>query len=116
VSTLKALACDFDGSLASDDASGPGTREAVAQARRAGVRIILVTGKTDHAQRGDFSQWVRGVFGDHDLARQLGKAEARWRRRELDDLRAAIDSVIVARYGDGARPGARQPHAAEAGP
>jgi hypothetical protein len=32
----------------------------------------------DHAYRGDFSQWVLGVFGDHDLARQLGKVEARW--------------------------------------
>ena len=40
-----------------------------------------------HAGHGDFSRWVLGVFGDQLLARQLGKAEARWRRRELVDLR-----------------------------
>jgi hypothetical protein len=28
-----------------------------------------------HAARGDFSRWVRDVFADLELARQLGKAE-----------------------------------------
>ena len=28
----------------------------------------------DHAERGDFSRWVRDVFADAELARQLGKA------------------------------------------
>ena len=72
--------------------------------------------RRDHAHRGDFSQWVRGVFGDHDLARQLGKVEARWRRRDLDDLRAAIAALIVARYGDDELTGAHQAHAPEAAP
>jgi hypothetical protein len=52
-----------------------------------------------HAGHGDFSRWVRGVFGDETLARQLGKTEARRRRGELVDLRAAIDRLIAVRYG-----------------
>jgi hydroxymethylpyrimidine pyrophosphatase-like HAD family hydrolase len=52
-----------------------------------------------HAERGDFSRWVRDVFADTELARQLGKAEARWRRGELPDLREAIDALITVRYG-----------------
>ncbi len=52
-----------------------------------------------HAERGDFSRWVRDVFADLELARQLGKAETRWRRGELPDLREAIDALITVRYG-----------------
>jgi hydroxymethylpyrimidine pyrophosphatase-like HAD family hydrolase len=52
-----------------------------------------------HAERGDFSRWVRDVFADAELARQLGKAETRWRRRELPDLREAVDALITVRYG-----------------
>lgn len=52
-----------------------------------------------HAERGDFSRWVRDVFADTELARQLGKAERRWRRGELPDLREAIDALITVRYG-----------------
>lgn len=52
-----------------------------------------------HAGHGDFSRWVLGVFGDQKLARQLGKAEARWRRGELVDLQGAIDRLIAVRYG-----------------
>jgi hypothetical protein len=52
-----------------------------------------------HAEHGDFSRWVRDVFADAELARQLRKIEARWRRRELADLRRAIDALITVRYG-----------------
>jgi hypothetical protein len=52
-----------------------------------------------HAERGDFSCWVRDVFADAELARQLGKIEGRWRRRELADLRRTIDALITVRYG-----------------
>jgi hypothetical protein len=52
-----------------------------------------------HAERGDFSRWVRDVFADAELARQLRKIEARWRRRELADLRRTIDALITVRYG-----------------
>ena len=43
---FKALAFDFDGTLASDDRIGPGVREALGRARQAGLRLILVTGRT----------------------------------------------------------------------
>lgn len=56
---------------------------------------------THHAGRGDFSRWVRDVFGDTELARQIGKAEVRFQRGELADLRAMIDILITARYGGG---------------
>jgi hypothetical protein len=66
-------------------------------------RRVVVTAPEEllayHAERGDFSRWVRDVFADAELARQLGKAEARWRRRELPDLREAIDALITVRYG-----------------
>ncbi|MGH7401142.1 MAG: HAD hydrolase family protein [Candidatus Rokuibacteriota bacterium] len=52
-----------------------------------------------HGERGDFSRWVRDVFADLELARQLRKIEARGRRGELSDLRSAIDELITARYG-----------------
>ncbi|HYB69885.1 MAG TPA: HAD hydrolase family protein [Candidatus Bathyarchaeia archaeon] len=52
-----------------------------------------------HAAAGDFSRWVRDVFGDAELARQLHKIEARWTRSELKDLRRAVDAVITVRYG-----------------
>jgi hydroxymethylpyrimidine pyrophosphatase-like HAD family hydrolase len=52
-----------------------------------------------HAGRGDFSRWVREVFSDRELARQLRKSEARWRRGELPDLRRAIAHPVAYRYG-----------------
>jgi len=52
-----------------------------------------------HAGRGDFSRWIRDVFADAELARQLRKVEARWLRGELPDLRRAIGGPIVTRYG-----------------
>jgi hypothetical protein len=52
-----------------------------------------------HAERGDFSRWVLGAFSDPTLAQHLRKLEARWRRGEVPDLRAALDRVIALRYG-----------------
>jgi len=52
-----------------------------------------------HAARGDFSRWVLDVFSDRELARQLRKTEARWRRGEIPDIRGAIDRLIAFRYG-----------------
>jgi HAD superfamily hydrolase (TIGR01484 family) len=43
---FKALACDFDGTLASDDRIGPAARRALSKAREAGIKLILVTGRT----------------------------------------------------------------------
>ncbi len=56
-----------------------------------------------HAARGDFSRWVLDVFSDRELASQLQKTEARWRRAEIPDLRGAIDRLIAFRYGADAR-------------
>jgi hypothetical protein len=66
-------------------------------------RRVVATAPDDvlahHAGHGDFSRWVRDVFADAELARQLRKIEARWRRREVADLRRPIDALITVRYG-----------------
>ena len=66
-------------------------------------RRVVMTASADmlahHAERGDFSRWVHDVFADAELARQLRKIEARWRRREPADLRRSIDALITVRYG-----------------
>lgn len=66
-------------------------------------RRVVATAPDDvlahHARHGDFSRWVRDVFADLELSRQLRKIEARWRRRELADLRRTIDALITVRYG-----------------
>src|SRR3990172_6493901 len=43
---FKALACDYDGTLASEDRIGQAALSALEQARQAGLRLILVTGRT----------------------------------------------------------------------
>jgi hypothetical protein len=43
---FQALACDYDGTLASDDRIGEQTLAALERARGAGLRLILVTGRT----------------------------------------------------------------------
>jgi phosphoglycolate phosphatase-like HAD superfamily hydrolase len=43
---FKALACDYDGTLASHDRIGEEALAALARARGAGVRLVLVTGRT----------------------------------------------------------------------
>jgi hypothetical protein len=52
-----------------------------------------------HARRGDFSRWVRDVFSDRLLGRQIRKLEARWARGEVRDLRPALQGLIALRYG-----------------
>jgi hypothetical protein len=43
---VRALACDYDGTLASQDRIGPEARAALERARKAGLRLVLVTGRT----------------------------------------------------------------------
>ena len=65
-------------------------------------RMVALTDErvlAHHAGHGDFSRWVLDVFSDRELARQLSKTEARWRRREIPDLRAALGRLITLRYG-----------------
>jgi hydroxymethylpyrimidine pyrophosphatase-like HAD family hydrolase len=44
--TVKALACDYDGTLASHDRLAPEAVRALEQARAAGLRVVLATGRT----------------------------------------------------------------------
>ena len=43
---LRALACDYDGTIASQDRIDPAALDALIRAREAGLRLILVTGRT----------------------------------------------------------------------
>jgi hydroxymethylpyrimidine pyrophosphatase-like HAD family hydrolase len=71
------------------------------QSFRAVVRTVPGGVLTHHSRRGDFARWVRDVFRDAELARQIGKAEVRFTRGELADLREMLDTLITTRYGDG---------------
>ena len=82
---------------------GPDGRVSASADSLHSFRRVVATAPDDvlahHAGHGDFSRWVRDVFADTELARQLRKIEARWRRRELADLRRTIDALITVRYG-----------------
>jgi hypothetical protein len=82
---------------------GPDGRVSASADSLHSFRRVVATAPDDvlahHAEHGDFSRWVRDVFADAELARQLRKVEARWRRRELADLRRTIDALITVRYG-----------------
>lgn len=43
---FRAVACDYDGTLASEDRMGPAAIAALSRAREAGLRLVLVTGRT----------------------------------------------------------------------
>jgi hypothetical protein len=62
---------------------------------RRGVAAAVEAVLAEHAGRGDFSRWVLQALADEELARQLAKAEARWRRGEVSDLRGAIGRLIA---------------------
>lgn len=49
-------------------------------------------------QRGDFSRWMRDVFGDHVLAAELRSLEARHRGAPSGQTLAALVDAIRARY------------------
>jgi hydroxymethylpyrimidine pyrophosphatase-like HAD family hydrolase len=82
---------------------GPDGRVSASADSLHSFRRVVTTAPDDvlahHAGHGDFSRWVHDVFADAELARQLRKVEARWRRRELADLRRTIDALITVRYG-----------------
>jgi len=50
------------------------------------------------ARRGDFSRWVRDVFGDHALARELRLVEERHRASRRLETRTETADAIRARY------------------
>lgn len=49
-------------------------------------------------ERGDFSRWIRDVFGDHALAAELKTMEARHRSRTSPDTIPDLIDAIRARY------------------
>jgi len=51
-----------------------------------------------HARRGDFSQWIGGVFHDHMLASDIRKVEQRYRLGHTRDLYNAVAESIEQRY------------------
>ena len=51
-----------------------------------------------HAPRGDFSRWIREVFGDYQLALEVHALETRSREESDAGAVAAIGSVIRGRY------------------
>ncbi|MBZ5642460.1 MAG: HAD hydrolase family protein [Acidobacteriia bacterium] len=52
----------------------------------------------EHAHRGDFSNWIGGVFHDHALASDVRKVEQRFRIGHIHDLSEAIAKLIKERY------------------
>ena len=51
-----------------------------------------------HARRGDFSRWVREVFGDAPLATSIHALEYQFQRGEVGILPAALTQLIRERY------------------
>lgn len=51
-----------------------------------------------HARRGDFSRWIREVFGDAPLAADLQRLEKQVRDEEVGDPRPALAKLIRERY------------------
>jgi len=68
-------------------------REFVAHIERAPWRQL-----DGHVQRGDFSRWIKDVFGDHVLAADLRFAEARHRGTPGPETMANIADAVRGRY------------------
>jgi len=60
-----------------------------------GVGIVGDDVLVFHAGRGDFSRWLLEVFAERELGRHLAKLEGRFRRREITDLRGALERLIT---------------------
>jgi hydroxymethylpyrimidine pyrophosphatase-like HAD family hydrolase len=106
---FKALACDFDGTLASEDRIGGPARSALRQAHEAGIRLILVTGRTffeltrvcDCLDRFDAVVVENGgvlYFPEHAMIQDRGPAPSPRLLAELDrrGIYYQVGRVIVA--------------------
>ncbi|MEO8951838.1 MAG: hypothetical protein ABI362_07475 [Chthoniobacterales bacterium] len=51
-----------------------------------------------HAQRGDFSRWIRNVFGDEPLAVKIRQVEKDFRKGRITDLAESLAAPIHQRY------------------
>jgi len=54
---FRALACDFDGTIATDGAVAPATLTALERVRASGRKLILVTGRTGAQLEAVFGRW-----------------------------------------------------------
>ncbi len=68
-------------------------RQFVAELERLAPRVL-----EPFVERGDFSRWIRDVFGDHALAAELKTIEARHRSRTSPDTIPEMIDSIRARY------------------
>jgi hydroxymethylpyrimidine pyrophosphatase-like HAD family hydrolase len=66
--------------------------------------FVEVLGRTeperlhDHLQRGDFSKWIAGVFGDRYLATRIRHLEDSYRLDRTSDINDEIISAVRSRY------------------
>ena len=51
-----------------------------------------------HAERGDFSRWIAGVFGDRSLADEIAEVEEKYRKGKLGNLPLVLADCIRHRY------------------
>jgi hypothetical protein len=51
-----------------------------------------------HLRRGDFSRWIREVFGDYPLAKDVHELETDYRDGRGPDLPAALTQAVRSRY------------------
>lgn len=51
-----------------------------------------------HAQRGDFSRWIRNVFGDEPLAVKIRQVEKDFREGRIANLAESLAAPIHQRY------------------
>ena len=68
-------------------------RQFVSELERNATRTL-----TPFVDRGDFSRWIRDVFGDHALAAELRAIESRHRGKASPDTIPELIDAIRARY------------------
>jgi hypothetical protein len=51
-----------------------------------------------HLRRRDFSRWIAGVFGDHQLAAEVSRIEAHYREMPSSEAAEEIVREIKSRY------------------
>jgi hypothetical protein len=68
-------------------------RQFVAELERSATRTL-----EPFVDRGDFSRWIKDVFGDHALAAELRAIESRHRGKAGPDTMPALIDAIRARY------------------
>jgi hypothetical protein len=80
------------------DGQRPGPRAATLRQFVSGLERSDPAALAGHLRRGDFSRWLRDVFGDPALAAELEKQEERY-RMELDlDVVAEMGNAVRSRY------------------